>query len=439
MKKTYLLIITILISNISWAQTWPYVGAAGQGIDPQNLIQTADVFAISDNDVYSAVFQTDIGGNNKSLKVYHFDGTTWQSHSTLSTDVVIGSIYFRKSRMGTIFLAYSQLGAQSNYFIYVKKLVNGSFVSVGDSLPLTSGIKYFGFDVDNNNNPFVLGSKSFILDPTRISKNVNGVWSHTQVPNASGATIEENNTLVDDNNNLIFMYGKALLVNGVLSNSIMVDTLLSNNTLSTGTESIVAKYPSFSNLLFDANNTLSILNRETIGNNAIVKIYKVTNGAWSNASTDTVNFTFSLQNAMSAKGKIIAASTDGKVALAPSFNSFIHQPSTAGTCYKLRCFAETGYAIYSTGIVRGELNSSIGINNTKQLNLIAFPNPSTKYVQLNTNQIIQSIKVYNIEGKLLLQNQDSQSINIEDLNTGLYLVEVQFKNGEMGRAKVLKQ
>lgn len=439
MKKMYLIIIALFITQYAQSQSWPFIGGAGQGMNPQNMIHTADILPIADNDVYTAVFQTDIGGNDKSLKVYHYDGGAWQTHSTLSTDAVIGSVYFRKSKAGTVFIAYAKISPQFNYFIYVKKLVNGKFVSVGDSLGLTSGIKYFGFDVDHKDNPYVLGSKSSILDPTRISKNVNGVWSHYTIPNATGVTIEENNTMVDDQNNLIFMYVKSALVGGALANIIMVDTLFSDLTFSTGTESITAKYPSFTNLVYDANNKPTIINREGLGSSTLFRTYTLANGQWNQSAADTLTFPFSTHLAMSASGKIIAASLDAKISIGPMFNTLLSQSNTGTICYKLKCNGEKGYAVYSTGIVSGDLNVSIGMNKKSTVDLAVYPNPTTNTFYLNTNEAIQTIRVYSQDGRLLLQENAQESISLEALQNGYYLVEVIFENGEIGRAKVMKQ
>lgn len=435
MKKIYLIIFALFIAQYAQSQSWPFIGGAGQGINPQNMIHAADILPVADNDVYTAVFQTDIGGNDKSLKVYHYDGSAWQTHSTLSTDAVIGSVYFRKSKVGTVFIAYAKISPQFNYFIYVKKLVNGKFVSVGDSLGLTSGIKYFGFDVDHKDNPFVLGSKSSILDPIRISKNVNGVWSHYNVPNSSGITIEENNTMVDDQNNLVFMYVKSALVGGALANVIMVDTLFSDLSFSTGTESIAAKYPSSTNFVYDGNKNPTIINRE----GTLFRTYTIANGQWNQRSADTVTFPFSTHLAMSGSGKIIAASLDAKIAIGPLFNTLLSQSGAGTICYKIKCNGEKGYAVYSTGIVSGDLNVSIGINQKSALDLAVYPNPTTHRLYFNTKEAIQTIRVYSQDGRLLIQENAEESLSLEALQNGFYLVEVIFENGEIGRAKVMKQ
>ena len=439
MKKIYLLVFALLIAHTSQSQSWPFVGAAGQGLNAQYGVYAADILAVSDKEVYTALFQTDISAGDKSLKVYQYDGASWKMISTLSTDVVIGKVYFRKSKTGTIFIAYSKISPQSNYNIYVKKLTAGNFVSVGDSLPLTSGISYFGFDIDNNDNPIVLGSKSFVLDPTRVSKNVNGVWSHTTVPNGAGVTIEENNTLVDDQNNLIFMYVKTAFVNGALASVVNIDTMFSNNTITTGTENISNKFTTFFNMLHDANNNITILNREGAGSSSYVKTFTFRSGKWNESATDTVPFVLTGNLAMSASGKIVAASLDGKVSVGPKFNTIITQPSTNTICYKITCNGEKGYAIYGTGIVSGELNTSIGINKSSTIALSVYPNPTSNTLYFNTSKTIASINVYSQDGRLLMQETTSESLSLEALQNGLYFVEAIFENGEIGRAKVMKQ
>ncbi len=439
MKKIILLLFAIVIVQKASAQSWPFLGSPGQGLDPQLGTNAADLLVVSETEVYSVVFQLDAFANNNVLRLYKYDGSTWTTMSSLGADAsTIGRIYLRKSKLGTLFIAYSKLGAQFNYNIFVKKLVNGNFVSVGDSLGLTSGVNYFGFEIDNNDIPIVLGSKSSLLDPIRISKHENGTWVHTTVPNASGVTIEENNAFVDAQNNLIFMYGKAQMVSGVFVSSVFIDTF-SNNTITSGSENINTKFTTSSYLLRDANNNMTVFNKEGGTGETYIKTYTLSNGVWNASPLDTIPLSFVNGIAMSASGKIVLANSDAKIYVGPSFNSPVSNPDANTFCLKLTCSGEKGYAIYNTGVVSGELTSSVGIESQKIVQLNAYPNPAENFIRFNTSAQIKTLKVISSDAKVVLQVSSPTEISVEGLDAGLYFLEALLEDGSIARSKILKQ
>lgn len=438
MKKIYLLFAALLLVQISYSQSWPFLGSAGQGLNTQLGINASDILAVSDNEVYTAVYQLDAFANNKVLNLYKYDGNTWSQMSSLGIDgSIIGRVYLLKSSQGNLFVAYSRLGSQSNYNIFIKKLVNGNFVSVGDSLPLTSGINYFGFEVDNNDIPLVLGSKTSILDPAKISKYENGTWNHYTIPNSGGVTIEEKNTFVDAQNNLIFLYAKSQMVGGVFVTSVFLDTF-TNNTVTSGKDMLNTKFMTASYMLRDANNNITIFNKEGGIGQSFVKTYTYSNNTWNESALDTVPLNLINGIAMSASGKIVLSNSDGKIYTSPNFNSPVSNPDAGTYCLRLTCSGEKGYAIYNTGVVSGDLNSVVGLNLNTFTKLKAYPNP-TKDILYIDNHNTHTINVYSYLGKLVLQSNNAKSIDLSSLETGLYIIESLSINGEVARAKVHKQ
>jgi len=81
---------------------------------------------------------------------------------------------------------------------------------------------------------------------------------------------------------------------------------------------------------------------------------------------------------------------------------------------------------------QGSLLSSISI----------LPNPSSKKIQiLNRSNLGYQARLYNIQGKLLLNNEDSpQFISIENLSNGMYLLEIQnLTNNSSATFKIIKE
>ena len=58
---------------------------------------------------------------------------------------------------------------------------------------------------------------------------------------------------------------------------------------------------------------------------------------------------------------------------------------------------------------------------------IIVPNPAKNEISINTSKKIKSIKVYNITGNLIL-NKKSEAINISNLKSGLYFIEINMQN-----------
>ena len=74
-------------------------------------------------------------------------------------------------------------------------------------------------------------------------------------------------------------------------------------------------------------------------------------------------------------------------------------------------------------------------------NIIIYPNPANKtlHIKLANQYFIDEITLYNLAGKRLKKEFNTpSSIKVEDLDTGIYIVEVVYENGKTERAKFLK-
>ena len=84
-------------------------------------------------------------------------------------------------------------------------------------------------------------------------------------------------------------------------------------------------------------------------------------------------------------------------------------------------------------------SSSLGISQTYQdLEMILFPNPTVDYLYIKSNQEIESVRVYNVLGGLVISLDKPQKIDIQSLARGLYLLEAKFNNGAQLNQKFIK-
>ncbi|SHE47974.1 Por secretion system C-terminal sorting domain-containing protein [Psychroflexus salarius] len=69
-----------------------------------------------------------------------------------------------------------------------------------------------------------------------------------------------------------------------------------------------------------------------------------------------------------------------------------------------------------------------------------FPNPVTSKLRIRSQQTIQHIEIFDLNGKQIINvdYQENQAINVSNLNSGLYLVKIKTKNGFVTK-KLLKK
>ena len=81
------------------------------------------------------------------------------------------------------------------------------------------------------------------------------------------------------------------------------------------------------------------------------------------------------------------------------------------------------------------------INNTNVTNnsLSIYPNPATSFITIETNSVIENVKIVDIAGKVLIQKDNvTSSIDIKDLSEGVYFVKIQLDNKTIVR-KLVKE
>ena len=70
-------------------------------------------------------------------------------------------------------------------------------------------------------------------------------------------------------------------------------------------------------------------------------------------------------------------------------------------------------------------------------NFEMYPNPVSKLLHINSTIGVEHIDIVNMNGKRVLTYRGSGHINVDDLQSGLYLLRVQLKNGAMGYRKLI--
>ena len=93
------------------------------------------------------------------------------------------------------------------------------------------------------------------------------------------------------------------------------------------------------------------------------------------------------------------------------------------------CFDTTScYPITELGLFDADLRA-----------LYLFPNPSTKELWFSNATFIQSVQVFDIGGQLILMSSDFEPLNVENINSGLYFIDVFFSDGSKQNLKFVKR
>ena len=81
----------------------------------------------------------------------------------------------------------------------------------------------------------------------------------------------------------------------------------------------------------------------------------------------------------------------------------------------------------------------LGIEDNLQSQFVIFPNPANGVIRIETDYSINSIKVFNTQGKLVLeQNNSSNQIDVSHLSRGLLFVKIETDYGSLVK-KVIKE
>jgi hypothetical protein len=81
-------------------------------------------------------------------------------------------------------------------------------------------------------------------------------------------------------------------------------------------------------------------------------------------------------------------------------------------------------------------------NNTKETQVMVYPNPAQEVLNIQGVEIGSSIMLYDLMGKLVLQKVCDSTItrlDIEHLTKGTYTLKIITKEGNEGSAKVMKE
>ena len=445
MKKQLLNLSTAILlffsATITNAQSWNYVVSSGTGVNTGggNGVSGRDLCVVSDQEIYTAMHAS----SSDQIEIYKYNGTSWTMlPSPNASGQVIGNIISLKKSSSTndLYLAYSFFSS-SSYSVSVKKFNGSAWSSLGTNLPLASGSSVFGFQLDNNDAPIVLGSKTSSISDNRVSRLESGVWAHYTIPSSAGSIFNDNTSYIDNNNNLIFAWFKTVSVN---STPASIDTL-AGNTMKATPENINMMFSSEMRLGNSGNGQILYNYKTPSAGKIALKTFKNVSNAWINTTTDTLNWNniICIETLSNGVG-LVGVNGAPRIFNSNDYLTPIFQSTTAATIHKIRSSSNYVYALLNNGVVKQDIALTTAINSQPDIkyNFSLYPNPANQSISIqgvNFNEGLR-IKIISIEGKIMKDEMATQSTtNVSDLNPGMYFIELTDSNGKTGIMKFIKE
>ncbi len=83
--------------------------------------------------------------------------------------------------------------------------------------------------------------------------------------------------------------------------------------------------------------------------------------------------------------------------------------------------------------------TDLGLESNSRYHFTIYPNPSSEFLFIKSDTQVNTVKVYNMVGQLVLSVSNNEEIDISMLRDGLYFLEVQDIEGQIGVQKFVKQ
>jgi hypothetical protein len=175
-------------------------------------------------------------------------------------------------------------------------------------------------------------------------------------------------------------------------------------------------------------------NAQKQGSNALLK--------WSTTSLVTYNY-FEIERSADGSnwsdiGRIDADTLNASVL---NYSYPDNSPLTGTNYYRIKGFDANGEVLYS-------VTEIVQFNSSTQWMVSLYPNPATSStsIKLQTNQPIQMIRVFDINGKLMMLKNIAESetssvypLNINSYPTGMYILQVANNTGGINNIKFIRK
>ena len=80
----------------------------------------------------------------------------------------------------------------------------------------------------------------------------------------------------------------------------------------------------------------------------------------------------------------------------------------------------------------------MAVNNTNKSTFNIYPNPATDVINIVSDKNLSTVSIYDAAGRIALQSSNN-TINVENLAKGTYIVSIKYADGSVETKKILKK
>lgn len=89
--------------------------------------------------------------------------------------------------------------------------------------------------------------------------------------------------------------------------------------------------------------------------------------------------------------------------------------------------------------MQGKSNTALNVKDIRTVDLNIYPNPTTDFVNVKSKAEVNSISVFNTEGRKLFEIYNENRINLSSYSTGVYFLHIVLKDGTAFTHKIIKK
>lgn len=89
--------------------------------------------------------------------------------------------------------------------------------------------------------------------------------------------------------------------------------------------------------------------------------------------------------------------------------------------------------------MQGKSNTALNVKDIRTVDVNIYPNPTTDFVNVKSKAEVNSISVFNTEGRKLSETYNENRINLSSYSTGVYFLHIVLKDGTTFTHKIIKK
>jgi len=82
--------------------------------------------------------------------------------------------------------------------------------------------------------------------------------------------------------------------------------------------------------------------------------------------------------------------------------------------------------------------TTTGIFELSKMNVSVYPNPTSDYINIDLDEPVKDVSLYDINGKLVLNESDTKQLNVSNLNRGTYTLMVNTAKNSAAKTVILQ-